>query len=261
MQVISRSGLQLHFEKDTSEQGQGRLENLDELINAVAQFEAQQKENDLALAEGADEVAMEVDSPLAEFLAQATLDAGEQQAGSGETAVQLMTLHAAKGLEFPKVFMVGMEERLFPSQQSQEDPARLEEERRLAYVGITRAELSLTLTYASRRRLHGQEFYPKPSRFLHELPEECVHWVRLRGGGTQVQPTQSRQTWEEKRLQAALQQQAGYAPGEQVLHPKFGEGVVLACEGSGDHARIQINFDQVGVKWLVAGYAKLERLG
>jgi len=268
IQVISRSGLQLHFEKDTSEQGQGRLENLDELINAVAQFESQKGKSEVlpelmteAEAPEAGEIfAEEVSTPLAEFLAQATLEAGEQQASAGETAVQLMTLHAAKGLEFPKVIMVGMEEGLFPSQQSQEDPLRLEEERRLAYVGITRAEQSLILTYANRRRLHGQEFYPKPSRFLQEIPSECVHWVRLQGSGAQVQPTQSSHFFGEEKLQAALQQQAGYAPGERVFHQKFGEGIVLACEGSGEHARIQINFDHAGSKWLVAGYAKLEKL-
>ena len=275
MQVISRSGLQLHFEKDTSEQGQGRLENLDELINAVAQFETQQQKAqaqgdlsdevpdfvseaaamaDLGLAEAEDE------HLLAAFLAQATLEAGEQQADEWDSAVQLMTLHAAKGLEFPKVMIVGMEEGLFPSQQSQEDPLKLEEERRLAYVGITRAEKSLTLTYAMRRRLHGSEFYPKPSRFLKELPEETVHWVRMQSSAS-VQPTQSSASsgFGEERLQAALQQQAGFIPGEAVFHQKFGEGVVLGVEGSGEHARIQIEFQHAGTKWLVAGYAKLEK--
>ncbi|GAB6035210.1 DNA helicase II [Galenea microaerophila] len=253
MQVISRSGLQLYFEKEASEQGQGRLENLDELINAVSQFETSDDAPDNFLDE---EEASEL-SPLAEFLAQASLEAGEQQASAGETAVQLMTLHAAKGLEFPKVMIVGMEEGLFPSQQSLEEPYRLEEERRLAYVGITRAEQSLTLTYASRRRLHGQEFYPHPSRFLREIPDECVHWVRMNHAQADVQPTRQ---LGESCMQAALHQQAGYVPGEQVFHQKFGEGVVLACEGSGEHARIHIHFEQAGSKWLVAGYANLQKI-
>jgi DNA helicase-2/ATP-dependent DNA helicase PcrA len=267
MQVISRSGLQVHFEKDSSEQGKGRLENLDELINAVAQF-AQQREKARAQTEAFDATedggvvagGIEEESPatlLSEFLAQAALEAGEQQADAWESSVQLMTLHSAKGLEFPKVMMVGMEEGLFPSQQSQEDPFKLEEERRLAYVGITRAEKSLTLSYANRRRMHGSEFYPKPSRFLKEIPAECVQQVRV-NNESQVSPTLS---WESATLQAAQAQQAGYQIGERVFHQKFGEGTILTTEGSGEHARLQIAFKHAGNKWLVSAYANLERLG
>ena len=187
------------------------------------------------------------------FLAQATLEAGENQADAWESAIQLMTLHAAKGLEFPLVFMVGMEEGLFPSQASFEDPYRLEEERRLAYVGITRAERKLVMTYAQRRRLHGSEIYPAPSRFIKEVPNECLDWVRLTG-----QVESSRQ-WASA-SPSELHNEAGLAIGQRVFHQKFGEGTVLATEGSGDHARIQVNFKHAGQKWLVKAYANLEVL-
>ena len=253
MQVISRSGLQLHFEKDTSEQGQSRLENLDELINATSVFKTPQS----AIEDSLGDVAYA--SPLAEFLAQAALEAGEQQADQWESCVQLMTLHSAKGLEFPLVFMVGVEEGLFPSQQSTDDAYKLEEERRLAYVGITRAEKQLMITFANRRRLHGSEFYPQPSRFIKEIPNDCVDFVRLTGS---ARPSIGGQTsgWNDTQLQDALAQQTGFALGERVFHQKFGEGTVLATEGAGEHARIQVNFKAAGSKWLVIGFAKLERL-
>ncbi|BBP44347.1 DNA helicase II [Thiosulfativibrio zosterae] len=253
MQVISRSGLQLHFEKDTSEQGQSRLENLDELINATSVFKTPQS----AIEDSLGDVAYA--SPLAEFLAQAALEAGEQQADKWESCVQLMTLHSAKGLEFPLVFMVGVEEGLFPSQQSTDDAYKLEEERRLAYVGITRAEKQLMITFANRRRMHGSEFYPQPSRFIKEIPNDCVDFVRLTGS---ARPSSGGQTsgWNETKLNDALAQQTGFALGDRVFHQKFGEGTVLATEGAGEHARIQVNFKAAGSKWLVVGFAKLERL-
>lgn len=259
--VLTQSGLKMHFEKDRSEQGQSRLENLDELINAVSVF--QKKDAQTAFSDAMEDAEGFEAAPsptengtlLAEFLAQATLEAGEQQADRWESSVQLMTLHAAKGLEFPLVFMIGLEEGLFPSQQSQEDVYRLEEERRLAYVGLTRAETKLHLTYANRRRMHGNEFYPQPSRFLKEIPEDCVQYVRLgrsemgghygRHGSSSPLPTSS---------------ESGYNIGSRVFHTKFGEGIVLATEGAGDHARIQVNFTHAGSKWLVAAFAKLEKL-
>lgn len=254
IKVISQSGLQLHYEKDQSEQGQSRLENLDELINAVSQFKS--IENGVIADLEAEEESLlpAYENPLAEFLGQAALEAGEQQADQWESSVQLMTLHAAKGLEFPTVFMIGLEEGLFPSQQSQEDVYRIEEERRLAYVGITRSERRLFLTYANRRRMHGSEFYPQPSRFLKELPDECLSYVRLGGnsrpayGGYSSDSFQSHTT------------ELGFAVGSRVFHQKFGEGMVLATEGSGDHARIQVNFTHAGSKWLVAAFAKLEKM-
>ncbi|MGC9385690.1 MAG: DNA helicase II [Hydrogenovibrio sp.] len=262
MQVVSRSGLQLHFEKDTSEQGQSRLENIDELINAVSQFKPMRTHESVAdLPSNAfDEPNFanpSFDNPLAEFLAQAALEAGEQQADHWASSVQLMTLHAAKGLEFPLVFMIGLEEGLFPSQQSQEDPYRMEEERRLAYVGITRAEKQLVISYANRRRMHGSEFYPLPSRFLKEIPQDCVQQVRLNGS---AQATTASYGGGLGAGGSASLNESGYQIGERVFHQKFGEGTVLATEGAGDHARVQVNFNHAGSKWLVAAFAKLEKL-
>jgi DNA helicase-2/ATP-dependent DNA helicase PcrA len=242
LQVMQDSGLQAHYEKDRSEQGQSKLENLDELVNAAASFE---KRQDL-------QADTDNDNSLLNFLAQATLEAGDNQASAGESAIQLMTLHAAKGLEFPLVFMVGMEEGLFPSQSSQDDPSRLEEERRLAYVGITRAEQRLFMCAAQHRRLHGNEIYSQPSRFLRELPEDAVTWVRMSG---RVQPTRA---WgSEASVKKAATNETGLTLGQAVFHQKFGQGVVMATEGSGDHARIQVSFKHAGVKWLVMAYANL----
>ncbi len=267
MQVISRSGLQAHFEKDTSEQGQSRLENIDELINAVSQFKAskpQESVEGVESEEQANQAAVGVTigdqpehaDPLSEFLAQAALEAGEQQADAWESSVQLMTLHAAKGLEFPLVFMIGVEEGLFPSQQSLEDPSRLEEERRLAYVGVTRAEQQLIITFANRRRLHGSEFYPAPSRFIKEIPSECVDFVRLSGS---VRPTTESAMNSNISAALAAENQSGYQIGDRVRHAKFGEGIVLTIQGSGDHASVNVHFDDVGSKWLVMAYAKLDK--
>lgn len=261
MTVISRSGLQAHFEKDKSEQGQSRLENLDELINAAEAFDknARKQQGDESAENNLDEQAAEQNALLS-FLAQATLEAGENQADAWESAVQLMTLHAAKGLEFPLVFMVGLEEGLFPSQASNDDPFRLEEERRLAYVGITRAEKKLVITHTQRRRLHGSEIYPAPSRFIKEIPESCLSWVRMSG---QVQATRDWGKTKSTSSAAALAetyQQAGFAIGQNVFHQKFGEGTVLATEGADDHARIQIHFKSAGTKWLVKAYANLKPL-
>ena len=185
---------------------------------------------------------------LAAFLAHAALEAGEAQAGPGEDCVQLMTLHAAKGLEFPVVFLCGLEEGLFPHQMSLEEPGRLEEERRLAYVGITRARELLYLTYAERRRLHGSESYTEPSRFLDELPAELLEEVRPR---VRV----SRPLHRPDALEAPP-----LALGQRVRHGHFGEGVVLACEGSGPQARVQVSFAEAGTKWLVLAYANLQPL-
>lgn len=277
LKVVSQSGLQTHFEKDRSEQGQGRLENIDELINAASQFKqanAQQNTDGVeseaqAFAnqnevEGVDEdgntllLTPTFDNPLSEFLAQAALEAGERQADEWESSVQLMTLHAAKGLEFPLVFMIGVEEGLFPSQQSHEDAARLEEERRLAYVGVTRAEKQLMITYATRRRLHGKELFPTPSRFIKEIPQDCIEAVRLSGS---VSPAFSGYSQQPTFGLSSQQNETGYSIGERVFHQKFGDGTVLSTEGSGEHARVQVNFTHAGSKWLVMAYANLEKKG
>ena len=236
--VIERSGLRAHLEKRPTEQHQARLENLDELISAAAQFRPNEDAD-------ADNVP---DTPLAAFLAQAALEAGETQAEPWEACVQLMTLHAAKGLEFPLVMMVGMEEGLFPSQMSVEDPERLEEERRLAYVGITRAQRKLIMTWTEKRRWHGREIYPQPSRFLAELPEDCVREVHA---GGRVRPAVSVAT------SLAQSETMPFRIGDRVRHAKFGEGIVTALEGAGEQARIQVHFDEAGSKWLLLQLARL----
>ncbi|RMF20131.1 MAG: DNA helicase II [Gammaproteobacteria bacterium] len=232
--VLEQTGL-LDFHAAEKDKGETRKENLEELVNAVSAYEGEA-------------------DPLAEFLAQAALDAGEQQASEDQDAVQLMTLHSAKGLEFPLVFLAGMEEDLFPHAMSMEEPGRLEEERRLAYVGITRAMERLVLTHAETRRLYGQDKYHALSRFVREIPAELIEEVRLRGSVAIPAAGQ--------RGSQPMQEEAeGLALGSRVCHPRFGEGTVLACEGHGPHARVQVNFDEAGSKWLVLSYAKLDVIG
>jgi len=209
---------------------------------------------------------------LSAFLSHASLESGESQADDYEEAVQLMTLHSAKGLEFPLVFMVGVEEGMFPSQQSADAPERLEEERRLAYVGMTRARQRLFITYAEVRRMYGQEHRHRPSRFIAEIPEECLYHVKLTTSVSQPAYRSSSSSYGSStgygsgssyssQPKAATNHVkftgTGFSLGQRVMHAKFGEGTVLNCEGDGEHARIQVNFDQFGAKWLVTTYAKL----
>ncbi len=236
-QTITDSGLRDYHRNEKGEKAQARVENLDELVNAMADFEV----------EG------EMDA-LSEFIAQAALDAGESQAEAHEDSVQLMTLHSAKGLEFPLVFLAGVEEGLFPHSMSLEEPGRMEEERRLAYVGITRAMTKLVLTYAESRRLYGQEKFNALSRFVREIPSDCIQEVRLRN--TVTRPVNMQRPNESMFSQDSAQQ-SGFSLGQAVRHPKFGEGVVMNCEGTGHHTRVQVNFDE-GAKWLVLAYAPLE---
>jgi DNA helicase-2/ATP-dependent DNA helicase PcrA len=236
-QAIESSGLKDYHASEKGEKGQARVENLEELVNALADFEVE---------EGVD--------PLAEFIAQAALDAGESQAEDHEDSVQLMTLHSAKGLEFPLVFLAGIEEGLFPHGMSLEEPGRMEEERRLAYVGITRAMKQLVLTYAESRRLYGQEKFHAVSRFVREIPSDCLQEVRLRN--TVTRPAMVGRPNESLFSQDSAEQ-SGFSLGQRVRHPKFGEGVVMNCEGTGHHTRVQVNFDE-GAKWLVLAYAPLE---
>ncbi|HIE54125.1 MAG TPA: DNA helicase II [Chromatiaceae bacterium] len=236
--VIAHSRLPEHFKKARDGKGQDRVENLEELVNAARQFEYEQEEG---------EPMRELDA----FLAHAALEAGENQAESWEDSVQLMTLHSAKGLEFPLVFLVGVEEGLFPHAMSAEDPARLEEERRLCYVGMTRAMSQLYITHAERRRLHGKESYPLPSRFLREIPAEVTEEVRARP--SVARPYGARGGSLDDSLEIS-----GFNLGQRVSHPKFGEGIVLNAEGQGNSAREQVNFEQVGSKWLVVAYANLQ---
>jgi DNA helicase-2/ATP-dependent DNA helicase PcrA len=186
------------------------------------------------------------------FLSHAALEAGEQQASQWDDCVQLMTLHAAKGLEFQVVFLCGLEEGLFPHQRSSEDADKLEEERRLCYVGMTRARQRLFLIHAESRRLHGQDYFPAPSRFLREIPGKLIEEVRARGGVSQA-------VYRRAGAHAgAATLPGGLRLGQRVAHPSFGEGIVLNCEGEGSHARVQVNFEATGAKWLVLQYANLE---
>ncbi|MFP1876618.1 DNA helicase II [Lonsdalea quercina] len=234
--VIKDSGLWSMYEQEKGEKGQTRIENLEELVTATRQYSYQEEDQDLM--------------PLQAFLSHAALEAGEGQADAYQDAVQLMTLHSAKGLEFPQVFIVGMEEGMFPSQMSLEEGGRLEEERRLAYVGVTRAMRKLTLTYAETRRLYGKEVYHRPSRFIGELPQQCVEEVRLRA-------SVSRPVNQQRLGTPISASDSGYKLGQRVSHAKFGEGTIVNLEGSGDHCRVQVAFPGQGIKWLVAAYAKL----
>ena len=236
-QAIEVSGLKDYHASEKGEKGQARVENLEELVNALSDYEVE---------DGVD--------PLAEFLAQAALDAGESQAEDHEDSVQLMTLHSAKGLEFPMVFLAGVEEGLFPHSMSLEEPGRMEEERRLAYVGITRAMKKLVLTYAESRRLYGQEKFHALSRFVREIPADCLQEVRLRN--TVTRPAMVGRPNESMFAQDSAAQ-SGFSLGQRVRHPKFGEGIVMNSEGTGHHTRVQVNFDE-GAKWLVLAYAPLE---
>ena len=235
--IIRDSGLKAMYEQEKGEKAQARIANLEELVTATRQFSYQDEDEDLM--------------PLQAFLSHAALESGEGQADAYQDAVQLMTLHSAKGLEFSQVFIVGVEEGMFPSQMSLDEGGRLEEERRLAYVGVTRAMKKLTLTYAENRRLYGKEVSHRPSRFIGELPKECVEEVRLRA-------TVSRPVNHHRLGTPIVSNDTGYSLGQRVKHPKFGEGTIINIEGSGEHCRLQIAFNGEGIKWLVAAFARLE---
>lgn len=231
---IVDSGLMAHYQKERTEEAQQRIENLEELMNATRQFEREVSDDpDL--------------SPIDQFLAHAALEAGERSSDGSSDAVQLMTLHASKGLEFGLVFLVGLEEGLFPSLQSMEHPGRLEEERRLCYVGITRARQSLVLTHAESRRLYGRENRPPPSRFLREIPRTLMESVRLGASPLLGQPHREAPSQAPTRLRI----------GQEVEHPKFGVGIILNAEGEGPQARVEVRFAAAGNKWLMVEKAVL----
>jgi DNA helicase-2/ATP-dependent DNA helicase PcrA len=236
--VIQMSGLIEHYKKEKGERGEGRIENLLELVSAARGFSPEtEAETEL--------------SPLESFLAHAVLESGEGQADPYADSVQMMTLHSAKGLEFPVVFLAGMEDGLFPHQRSVADLAGLEEERRLCYVGATRAMRHLYITYAEQRRLYGVDTYGQPSRFIGELPPELIEEIRPR---LQV----SRPIFVKRSSSLEETPAANMRMGSRVRHTKFGDGVVLNFEGNGPHARIQVNFERQGTKWLMLSYANLE---
>ena len=231
--VIEISGLIAHHGRDGQLNGEARVENLEELVNA-AQGLIHDEDSELA--------------PLAEFLSYAVLESGDVQAQAYEDGVQLMTLHSAKGLEFPLVFLCGLEDGLFPHQRSISDAEGLEEERRLCYVGLTRAQKQIYLSYAEQRRLHGTDNFGMPSRFIREIPQELLEEVR-------PALSVSRPVY---RSENHFQESSAVRLGQRVRHGKFGDGVVLNAEGSGSHARVQVNFERAGTKWLVLAYASLE---
>ena len=242
--ILDASGLMDFHSQERGERGLARKENLQELVSACRQFSG-----DLVFPfEDSDRAEVSV---LQEFLDQMTLNAGDRQSAQGPS-VQMMTLHSAKGLEFPLVFLGGMEEGLFPHRMSSEDPGRLEEERRLAYVGITRAMQELYLTYAESRRLHGQDSYNRPSRFLLEIPQDLLSEVRMKAS------TQGLFSGGYASGGGLVEESAnGMRMGQRVMHGKYGEGVVLQFEGNGERAKVQVNFAE-GAKWLMVGYANLQ---
>jgi len=241
-EMIQGSGLKALYEKEKGEKAQARLENLRELVAAAREFETLEPDQEHS------------GTIVAAFLDHAALESGELQAGAEQDSVQMMTLHSAKGLEFPLVFISGMEEGLFPHQMSMEDPQKIEEERRLAYVGMTRAMSNLVLTYAEVRRLYGNEKRCFKSRFLREIPDEFLTEVRF-GNSSYTN------SYSEPKTSSSFEpdlEDAPYQLGQRVHHAKFGEGTVLSYEGTGEMAKAQINFDQHGIKWLLLSFATLE---
>ncbi|MEI6547177.1 MAG: 3'-5' exonuclease, partial [Burkholderiales bacterium] len=346
--VIERSGLIMHYQTD--KEGQDRIENLRELVNAAAGFLSEQgvgqdvpanlgvaanaapqvaepaagdaapavsrtasdlpamptsmSDRDSLFETPSAGVASQIDgapdgvvdgnafiqtTPLASFLAHASLESGDNQAGEGSDAMQLMTVHAAKGLEFDAVFITGLEEGLFPHENSAQEVAGLEEERRLMYVAITRARKRLYLSFSQTRMLHGQTRYNVRSRFLEELPEDTLKWLTPKAGAPRPSwgghggqggygaygeragsagqgasryaleaPPPSPWAANDARVAAKFDRGLAWRIGQSVAHAKFGEGVILGIEGSGTDARVQVNFGRQGVKWLALSVARLE---
>ncbi len=267
-QVIRHSGLWQLYEQTQGDLGTPRLDNLRELVTATRQFKHDEQDPQ--------------PSSLQAFLSHVVLEAGERGSGTDQPAVQMMTLHSAKGLEFPQIFMVGLEEGLFPSSQSLRQSDRLEEERRLAYVGITRAMNQLFISYAAVRRLYGTATEQQPSRFLSELPQHCLESLpadsagyrhyspargRVEGSGSVIErglsaprlvSPSSTSSWEREPASLASECAATFTLEQRVSHPKFGRGKVVAFEGSEPHRRVQVAFDSCGAKWLVIAYARLD---
>ena len=241
--IIKDSGLYAYHAKEPGEKGKTRTENLEELITATKNFEQSISDN-------------KANSEIAEsYLDIISLDSGDRQASEYDDAAQLMTMHSAKGLEFKLVLITGLEESLFPHGRSMESVSQLEEERRLCYVAITRAMEKLYVTHAESRRLHGTDTFNPPSRFLREIPKELINEIRPRA---QTNIPYNRKDFKETKIE--FEEEIGIALGQKVNHKKFGEGIVLNYEGSGDSARVQVNFDNAGTKWLVMAYANLDKI-
>ena len=245
--VIKKSGLYEMYQQEKGEKGEVRIENLEELVTATKQFTKPDEAEDL--------------SDLTAFLTHASLEAGEAQASPNQDYVELMTLHSAKGLEFPRVFIMGVEEGIFPSGMSF-DEGRLQEERRLAYVGITRAKRKLTISYAELRRLYGKEERHVASRFIEELPEAHIREIRLRGNINRAANFVQNNIFAKQvaKTTASILHDSSWKMGQKVMHPKFGQGTIVNVEGSGEATRLQIAFQGNGIKWLIAKMAPLEKL-
>ena len=238
--ILLQSGLMSHYANDKSDKAGSKRENLDELVTAATQY-VHEEDNEMNETQG--------------FIALATLDSSGESNQSNQSSVQLMTVHSAKGLEFPVVFLVGLEEDLFPSRQSKDEPHLLDEERRLCYVGMTRAMKSLTLSYASRRFLHGQSFYSLSSRFLDEIPKSFLNYIKNESTENSYQGYEKNTNLSNKMVATS---DSIYSIGQVVKHAKFGLGTILNYEGSGDSMRLQIKFQKAGTKWLISSYANLE---
>jgi len=252
--MLEKSGLIAHYKAERD--GADRVENLNELVNAAAAFT-----QEVRATEG-EEADPGAPGDLASFLAHAALESGENQAAEGTDALQMMTVHSAKGLEFHAVFITGLEEGLFPHEQSTSEEDGLEEERRLMYVAITRARTRLYLSFAQTRLLHGQTRYNVASRFVDEIPQELLKWLtpRLRGQAPWMSPSSEWPTTPvalPPKPSASRTPDHGYRIGQNVMHAKFGQGVIVSAEGSGTEVRLQINFGRQGMKWLALAYAKL----
>ncbi len=249
--AVRRSGFLAYFTAQSGEKAQNRAENLEELVSATADFVYDKDEADpLQLP------------PILDFLSYTALEAGERQVGDNQSAVQLMTLHSAKGLEFPIVFICGLEEGLFPHHFSAEDPSRLEEERRLCYVGITRAKEQLYITYAQRRRLFGNEEARRISRFVREIPESLIEEKSRRLNISRPNYVSEMHSEFAQHMAGELGSDTGlgFNLGQRVRHAKFGVGIIVDFEGQGERARVSVLFEGAGTKWLVLSYAKLEAI-
>ncbi len=238
--ILVKSSLMDHYANDKTDKAGSKKENLDELVSAAGQY-THDEENEMSETQG--------------FIALATLDTSGESNQQNRDCVQLMTIHSAKGLEFPRVFLVGMEEDLFPSRQSKDEPHLLDEERRLCYVGMTRAMKKLHLYYADKRFLHGQSFYSMPSRFLEEIPDAFLN--HFKSPHKDYSDSASRESFGKRQTIVAISS-SPYSIGQTVKHAKFGFGTILNYEGSGDAARVQVKFSKVGTKWLITSYANLE---
>jgi DNA helicase-2/ATP-dependent DNA helicase PcrA len=238
--ILLQSGLMSHYANDRTDKAGSKRENLEELVTASTQY-VHEEGNEMNETQG--------------FIALATLDSSGGSNQSNQNYVQLMTVHSAKGLEFPVVFLVGLEEDLFPSRQRVNQPSNIDEERRLCYVGMTRAMQSLTLSHATRRSLYGETIYSRNSMFLDEIPSSFLNYIKNESSGSSYQGYEKNTNVSKKMVATS---DSIYSIGHVVKHAKFGLGTIVNYEGSGDSMRLQINFQKVGTKWLISSYANLE---